>query len=177
MDGLFIAEKCKITWITILILIITTIVGNLPSNSPMVLLTTSLVLYLGSIIILKGGSRYHISRARIVPRTSMKFNNKMEEVFRDDHIMARNFMMRANADGLGKALSVDNCGLYFEKTKSRIIGGTDAQRGTNPWIAAMFQDDKSERLVCAGSIINNRWVCYCFLTFFDQAKNYAIIFR
>ena len=51
---------------------------------------------------------------------------------------ARNFVMRANADGLGKALSVHNCGLYFEETKSRIIGEIDAKRRTNPCMSENF---------------------------------------
>ena len=44
--------------------------------------------------------------------------------------------------------------------RGRVVGGKEASKGSQPWIAAIYRDGK---FVCGGSLINDEWVLTGFI--------------
>ena len=61
---------------------------------------------------------------------------------------------RKGKDGLGRRLSVENCG-NNTVIRERVINGQNSNENEHPWIVAILQRGGPH---CAGSIINKRWV-------------------
>ena len=43
----------------------------------------------------------------------------------------------------------------MQDCRGRIVGGQEASKGSQPWIAAIYRDGK---FVCGGSLINDEWI-------------------
>ena len=64
------------------------------------------------------------------------------------------------------------CGLrdIFTQLDSKIVGGNAAEKGSWPWMVAIFYSRKNEHIWCGGALIDNEWVltaAHCF----DQSLN------
>jgi hypothetical protein len=71
------------------------------------------------------------------------------------------------------------CGLreIFTQLGSRIIGGNAAQKGSWPWMAAIFYSKKKEHVWCGGALINNEWIltaAHCFANSMNK-DHYTVI--
>ena len=91
-------------------------------------------------------------------------NSQTEEVVSAEGVRRRAVHKRTKADGLGKSMSEDKCGISSDLSQ-RIVGGQDAPDGAHPWIVAILKDGEAW---CGGSIINPNWVCFYHISIDDQ---------
>lgn len=55
------------------------------------------------------------------------------------------------------AAEMETCGRQFINKTNKIYGGEEAEIGEFPWLVPIYYL-KRRRPVCAGSILNSRWV-------------------
>ena len=87
-------------------------------------------------------------------------NKKINEEWADPPLPLRRVRFRSTETEIAEYL-LPNCGETINVP--RIVGGTNAQEGTYPWIVLiLFKGDPW----CAGSILNEQWIltaAHCFM--------------